>query len=273
MLTPNTTELTKYETVMDIVNTYQTGQKEIAAAYALLDQAQKRMNGITKYFGVLPNREHYFYDDNPAKNLPSILDLAKRRTWEYILDKTQAPSFMTPKRLKEFNDSLEKPDSLPEITPESIRAFVENVLGAAPDMLLEFIKETFDWLMPSDWSVREYKTNAKSKYELQDKVIKTYLCERWAGHFDIRHSYTANILSMENAFSLLEGKGTRKYPGDAITQIRDKCRAGATEVETEYFKIKFFKNHNCHIYFTRMDLVAKMNQIAGENLVKPAETA
>lgn len=64
-------------------------------------------------------------------------------------------------------------------------------------------------------------------------------------------------------------KGTSKYPGNAVTAIREACNQDLMACETEYFKFKFFFNGNCHIQFKRMDLVARMNQIAGENLVKP----
>ena len=57
----------------------------------------------------------------------------------------------------------------------------------------------------------------------------------------------------------------------ALSAIEVACENRLRECETDYFRFKWFKNGNMHLTFKRMDLVAKMNQIAGENLIKQGE--
>lgn len=46
-----------------------------------------------------------------------------------------------------------------------------------------------------------------------------------------------------------------------------KLLAGADE--TAYFRFRCFKNGNLHIEFKRLDLVARLNQVAGGARLKP----
>ena len=259
----------KHQSIWEIVNNYKSAQKEIIAAYELLAQAEDRLKVFCNYPHVLPGRRSMYGDNHEVKK---ILKGIKSDAWRGILKKTNAVSFMTPKRYDKFQKDLDKPDNLPEINFETVRDFVENVINAAPDMLIEFIKETFNWLQPGGWTLN-YKTNQKSKYELQEKVIKPGIFElRWgAESSNLRYYYQNSISAMDNAFMLLDGKGTAK-PGagsSALSAIETACQNKLNECETEYFKFKWFKNGNMHLMFKRMDLVAKMNQVAGENLVKP----
>ncbi len=54
-----------------------------------------------------------------------------------------------------------------------------------------------------------------------------------------------------------------KWPGDVVTKINEAVRDKKWEAETEYFKLKWYKVGTLHIEFKRMDLVAKMNALAG----------
>lgn len=63
-----------------------------------------------------------------------------------------------------------------------------------------------------------------------------------------------------------------RRPADYFTKTIgeiDLARQGTsgarqTEVETDYFKVRIFKNGNAHLWFTRKDLVAKVNKLIGE---------
>lgn len=262
-------ELDKYRTVMDIVHKYQNAQKAIEQAYFMLEYAHKELSPVAKYVNVMTSG-YSRSGENAARNIEEVNNSIKADIWKAILDKTHATEFMTPKRLETFRKTLEKPENLPDITPETIRDFVENVLNNAPDMLKEFIKETFDWLQPGNWQLK-YKTNEKSKYEIKEKIIKSYVFRRkYSGvGVELRYRCRDQIQAMDNAFNLMDGKGTSKYPGNALTVIETACNDKKMECETDYFKLKFYLNGNCHIQFKRIDLVNQMNKIAGEFLVKP----
>ena len=71
---------------------------------------------------------------------------------------------------------------------------------------------------------------------------------------------------MDNAFHLIDGAGISKYPENAITAIENAAK-NQDFAETEYFRFQWYKNGNLHIKFKRMDLVNKINQIAGDRLL------
>jgi hypothetical protein len=62
---------------------------------------------------------------------------------------------------------------------------------------------------------------------------------------------------IENAFRLLDSKGpTQTYHA----QIATVLKTNVTEGETDYYTFRAFKNGNLHVWFKRMDLVAKLNE-------------
>ena len=260
-----TNVIMRYQSITKIVADYTEAVKRIRAAYQLLGESQGLLKSLTKYPHVLPDNKTLY--DN-GKEVDRILQGIKADSWRGILEKTQANKFMTQSRYDKFEKSLKEPASLPEITIETVKDFVDNLVDSAPDMLLEFIKETFDWLKPSNWSMN-YKTNQKSKYELDEKIIKPFMFQlSWNGEPKLSYYQEQSLRAMDSAFHLMDGRGTPKNGSSAFTAIKTAEQAEKREAETEYFHFKWFKNQNCHITFKRMDLVNKMNQIAGENILR-----
>ena len=255
-----------YMPVYEIVNNYNIAVEKVKTAYGLLREAQNLLKSVSKYgCYVLPQG----HGSLSGWDMDNVLKKIKADAWRGLFERTQAQKFMTTKRCQEFERSLEKPEALPEISVKSVQDFVDNLIKAAPDMLLEFITETFNWLKPGVWSIKKYKTNEKAKYELQEKVIKeTIFEERYGGISNLKWGYGSTITSMDAAFSLLDGQGIPKNGSSALSAIETACQNKKMQAENDYFKFKWFKNGNCHIIFKRLDLVQKMNKIAGDHLLK-----
>jgi len=260
-----TMELTKHENIWSMINKYEEAQKAIVGGYTLLLEAQKNMHIFTNYPRIGPDRHYSSISESIIKE---VLLKMKVDAWEGILKKTQAKNFMTTKRYDSFQKELESPDKLPDITFESVKSFVENILNKAPDMLMEFIKETFTWLQPRNYGL-EYKTNKKSQYEIGKKLIKYCLSPQWGGGMQVNYHYESNIKAMHNAFSLIDGKGIVTPGLDMASQINLAGNNKQTSLEMDYFKLKWYRNGNLHIEFKRLDLLQKLNQYAGENTLKP----
>ena len=77
-----------------------------------------------------------------------------------------------------------------------------------------------------------------------------------------------DLISMENTFRLLDGKGVCKYPGDLATKIKDAIKRDRWECENEYFEARWYKKGSLHIRFKRLDLVERLNALAGGNRLK-----
>lgn len=254
-----------------MIETAHTGASEkIRQAYGILTEAQKLLSAIGEHYDVLPYNR---YCRNPSEETESILLGIKKRTWQNIFERTGVRNCMTSRKLDEFQKSLEKPKDLPEITEENIRGFVENIIMSAPGLLNDYIKESFQWLLPTHWQTDKLKTLKKNQFEIQQKTIVSRVCELnpWSGNLRINYYHsTKNLNNLDSAFKLMDGKGVTKYPDDLKTVIETAFNAGLRDVETEYFKIKFHKNGNAHIEFKRLDLLQKFNQIGGGMNLKAA---
>jgi hypothetical protein len=88
--------------------------------------------------------------------------------------------------------------------------------------------------------------------------------ENWTGT-QLRLNYRAEPFyrALEASFCLLDGKVPPKYPGDAVTAIREALNGGAVAGETEYFRWKAFQNGNMHLEFKRADLLERLNVVGG----------
>lgn len=159
--------------------------------------------------------------------------------------------------------------TLPPITDESVRSFVDRFAAEMPVMIGEAVREVFDWLRPrSTAKVSRLKTNQKNaRLELGPKVV-IGSCLNWSSPngkpgYGIRHSYRQNFVAMENVFRNLDGAGsfTRNWQSDVEMAIEASGIEGRGE--TPYFRFACFGNMNLHLWFLRPDLVAKINQIAG----------
>jgi hypothetical protein len=128
---------------------------------------------------------------------------------------------------------------------------------------MEFISETFNLLRPRN---SEYKTN--TQYEIKEKVILNYLIDNNYGFVTISYNGRRELTSLDNCFHLLDGRGVAKYPEDAVTKINEAIGDNQWECETEYFAFRWYKKGSLHIRFKRLDLVRRLNKLAGGNSLK-----
>lgn len=255
-----TTEIERKQTARMIATAHTIASGKIREAYTILEEAQKDLAAIGDHFDVLPDCR---YAKNPTDEI--LLNI-KKRTWQYIFQRTNVRDYMTTRKLKAFQESLEEPKKLPEITEENIREFVENIILAAPDLLNDFVRETFQWLLPTHRQTDKLKTLKKNQFEIQQKTIVSHICKvnSWDGKLRMNYNNSSeNLNNLDSAFRLLDGKGIAKYPDDLKTVTEIAFKAGLRIVETDYFKIKFYGNGNAHIEFRRADLLQKLNQVGG----------
>ena len=128
---------------------------------------------------------------------------------------------------------------------------------------MEFISETFNLLRPPG---SEYKTN--TEYEIEEKVILDYIIDNNYGFITMSYSGRRNLTSLDNCFHLLDGKEVAKYPNNAATIMNSAINDKKWECETEYFEFRWYKKGSLHIRFKRLDLVRRLNQLAGGNHLK-----
>ena len=221
--------LIPHQSVVGIVATYQQAQKEITKAFGLLDKAKKRL----KLTGIEDNvLEINARDYDLHRKCQDTITMLRQNTWRFIIGKCNIKEYLSRRRSQEIESQL-RDDQLPEIEIETVREFISNLATGAPDLLMEFISETFNLLRPPN---SEYKTN--TEYEIKEKVILNYLIDNNYGFVTISYNGRRELTSLDNCFHLLDGRGVAKYPEDAVTKINEAIGDKQWECETEYFAFR-----------------------------------
>jgi len=262
-------ELIEHQTITAIVENVELAKADVRKAFDLLKGAKARLNAVlghsNYYDTIIPSGSRWDDYTFNGQGTDEALKLITQNAWTYILAQTGLNHFMTQKRQTELREQI-KNNELPPLTVENIVGTLQGLAGKIDGLLLESVKEVFEWLRP--WR-SELKTN--QKWKVGPKVIITYGCERnYSGGFRLNCRDDGHFRALGNVFSLLDGKGVLKYPDDFYSRFNEGMKAAGRgdKHEDEYFQCKCFGNRNLHIKFKRLDLVAKLNKTAssGEEL-------
>lgn len=257
------TNIIKYTPASTMIDNYHIAQKEIREAFDLLNSAKIRLGAN---FGEYYNRifPHNFRDDqNFDRVLLESLNIVHRNAWKGIIQKTQIKKLLTRKRRDQLDNQLEE-GKLPELDHKTLADMLSDMSKSIDKYFKEAVKEIFEKLRP-----RRSGLSTNSEFEIGKKVIVWGMISSWSSLPSLSRDGESDLNSMENVFSLLEGKGIVKYPDDAATIVKEAMDKGLWNCETKYFELKWHKNENMHIVFKRLDLVNEINRIAGGNRIKP----
>ena len=174
----------------------------------------------------------------------------------------ELPSFMTSKRLDKLWNEIDN-DETPEITGQNLTDFCNNIYMELKNLVNELIDEAYHYLHLYH---NEFRTNRK--FEIGEKAIIHNMIEFFFGGAYVNIYSEEKIQTLDNVFHLLDGKGAAKYPGNALTIIRQAVHDEKWQCETEYFHFKWYKKGTLHIRFKRLDLLKEFNKRAGKNRLK-----
>ena len=256
------------DSVITMIAEVRTAQAEVAQAFKLMESAKHRLKlALGEHRDNLWEGNFSGYNmEREAKDSAAII---KRNAWKSIVARLQVREIVSVKKREEIDRQLDD-GKLPELTEQNVRSFIDQLHRDIGSLLEDSAREVFDWLRPTNnW--KQLKTNNKNVYGLTDKVIMTWgMDSEYDKSMPRRVSYHSEkyFRALDNVFHLLDGKGVSKYPTDLCTTISTAGRAG--KCETPYFACKWFKNGNIHIQFLRMDLVEKLNVMAGSDKLRPS---
>jgi hypothetical protein len=252
-------EITKRETVEDLVQHYKRICRETTAAYKLLERAQSRLRAsIYEHGHLAPDRHHYC--DFDEQTLGVVLNEVKKSTWRGIVARLGVRGIMDSTRRYELDKQLETGEGLPEIETEAILTVILGMASNAEAYMEGAIKEAFEMIRQKS---EGFKSTGQ-EWQIKDKAVLTWMVEpSWykSGKFQTRCRANDDILCIENAFRLLDGKGPHKGHGADLAGEINSSPDGAGE--TDYFRFRSHKNGNLHVWFKRPDLVTELNAVAG----------
>lgn len=256
------------DSVVALIAEVRAAQAEVSQAFDLLLSARKRLSlTLGSHRDQLWNGDLRCYSlEREAKNTAALIE---RNAWSAVVDRLQVREIVSVKKREELDRQLNDGE-LPQLTEQNVKAFIDQLHRDIGSLLEGSAREVFDWLRPTNnW--KQLKTNEKNVYGLTDKVIMTWGMDiEYDKSMPRRVSYHHEkyFRALDNVFHLLDGKGVAKHPGNLVTAISTAGQAG--KCETPYFSCKWFKNGNIHIQFLRMDLVERLNVMAGGDKLRPA---
>jgi hypothetical protein len=102
-------------------------------------------------------------------------------------------------------------------------------------------------------------------WKIGSRIILSYAFDGY-GHWNFSRNHEATMLDIERVFRILDDAPLGYGIVHEIDRVRRASGYGPRQatIETEYFRIRTFKNGNAHIWFLRDDLVEKVNQLLGE---------
>lgn len=269
-----TQELIPRQTLAQMTGAYALACDEIKQACGLMKQARERLESA---FGSDHYKFRYPQNAGPEDG-DEILAEFKRDAWRNMVGRLELRRLMSVKRSKELDEQLDERASyrytsngrsqiepLPDLTFENVVAMLESTATQVKDFLLEAVDEVFEFLRPHR---NQYKTN--SEFEIGRKVIKGWWVRHgYNGCYQVNYDRQAEVTALDNVFHLLDGKGPIKTHHGPLSDAIGKTTYAEGKGETEYFRFKCFGNCNLHLEFKRLDLLAKLNKIAGGNRLKP----
>jgi hypothetical protein len=255
----------KRESLEVMVSAYKTAVLEINQAFSLLDTAGQRLRSA---FGENSSRFDLVFQMKYKDNPEALKAHIKKDIWRSILDRIEVKKFMSNADLNKLEESLRDIKSIPEIEIDTITEIITGMMNTAPDYAKKMAIEAFNILTPGRLAHDKYKTNkAYARRALGSKVILTWA---WVepyyhyGTYHVNYSRENELYCIDKVFHALDGKGIPKGYRTPLVEAINQTSVQMGVGETDYYKFKCFRNGNLHLYFKRMDLVNKLNQVAGD---------
>lgn len=279
------TGLTQRTTLSELCRAWNRSERELKAAFKLLRRAESRLEDVfggsdRHRFTIQCYKHTHLEFDRPEIALSRL----HRQAWAVIAERLELRTVMSLKQIAELDGQIEHGKDLPPIRYADLLATVESLLNRRGEFLREKVHECYRWLRPEHWNADRsgkqyyhapYVTNAKSfTAGVGRKVIISYGCERGysqTASYTIAYSKRDQLRALDQVFHLLDGKEQpRTFNGELIDAVALQTKNGGSEAETDYFRVKCFRNQNIHLEFKRGDLLDKFNLIAaGKNLNAP----
>ena len=265
-----TATLAHRATVRTLVAAFVRTEATVRDSFAALEAAQRDLNAV---FALADGRQEIDYRcDRYSGRTTKFNDVEytiqemRRSAWRYLVEKLELRRIMSAAKWKALDEQLDKEEP-PPITEEIVFGMAAKYMSELPELYEENIREVFEWLRPSSDHGKQYKTNAR--YELGPRVVLSYMVSpAWIrkGGYRVDHDRQQRLVALDNVFSALDGQGLRTQ--SALAQAIEASPNG--EGETAYFAFRCCKNRNMHLRFKRVDLLKRLNEIAGGKRLRGA---
>lgn len=177
--------------------------------------------------------------------------------WAHVLVITDLEMIMDKQAKDEFAAALQ--ENPPEFTVENVVATLETFAGQAKMVFQRGIANTFSKL--------DRRFRSHDGWKIGSRVILSYAFDS-NGLWNYNRNHRDTFQDIERAFLILDDRQpVPTYAGLVAAVSSDRgniWKAHQSFIETEFFRVRVFKNGNAHIWFKRDDLVEKVNKQLAE---------
>ena len=281
---PVAASLTLRNTARELAAAFREAEADVRSAFATIVEAERRVNAVFLSSdghrrAIQVDATGYGYHDSFDK--PDVaINRMRRAAWDVIVARLGLRMVMSVKAWEKLQAQIgddRSKEPVPELSDENIDAFVVQNVVSFSSMIAEAVREVYDWLRPrsrSTYGAGKYKTN--SLYEVPAKVVLPSLLETgpYATKYRV-HRRSQELACLERVFQNLDGRGSvsKVFTSELEIAIESaECAASGT-FATRYFSGRCYANGNVHLSFTRSDLLAEFNAVAGGKVFRPAPRA
>ena len=174
------TNLIPAQSVEYLVGQYKLAVGRINDAFRLFSEAE---SGLKAAYGNYSTFCHLSIRESPEGLTRDIV----RNFWNYVFTVTKIRDVLTVNRRDQLDRMIERGE-MPEITVNNVSDLIASLRDQAPDLMAEFITETFKFLRPSYTGL---KTNEAP--ELGKKVIVEYMVDTSYGLTRLHYSGSSRV--------------------------------------------------------------------------------
>lgn len=187
-----------------------------------------------------------------ARSFTTLRQQIDASTWIHLIKITGIALMMDSKEYDEFYKGLDQ--DVPEVTREAVLEWFDRVTADAPIIFARGVARVFSALD------RRFKSHDSFKFK--NRIIINHAFNDW-GFMNIGARKDETLNDVERAFGVLDGHKNYK-PGELIRLLREERQDGhgkrQTTVTSAYFRAYVYKKGSLHLWFTRKDLVDRVNQ-------------
>ncbi|ALS66600.1 MULTISPECIES: DUF4942 domain-containing protein [Pandoraea] len=257
----DTTDLVKSISIANLTNQRTAIVERIHAALDLLCEAQQLASSAHLRFPRLVLDESY-----GCRGRPSVTgDYAKRdeaqtamvrlidaHGWNYLLSESGMRTFMDAKAREQWSRQIAEGD-VPELTAANIEATFTQLYGARGDMFERGVIQCFRRL---SWDYR-----ANQPFRFGKRIIVKHLLSQGS----LNHRVTDELDDLIRAFCVLDGQPEPDHRHGIYGLVSGAQQKRESETVHAYFHLRWFKNGNGHLTFSRPDLADAMNKILAKH--------
>lgn len=202
--------------------------------------------------------------ENTARFAAAVQCNIDQDMWRTFITGTPLGSLMDAEEREAFNREVEK--NPPEVTPDTVFATMARLAGDAELIFRRGLVNAFGKLC------RAYRSH--DGFKIGDRVVLPCAVSVYSygrNHCSVSFSsrWEDEVRDVDRVMHVLDGKPAPDYQQGICAAMRDAMHNGRGEplwtAETEYFRAKWFKNGNVHLWFKRADLVERANKLIAEH--------